>query len=94
MDEKTRRELFIRTGDLERVGFETRRIEYPTVCNKGTYDTNNGKVAFVDDNGQIYVGWANAKTLKALIDQGYKRGLLYVPHSNGDSEYLKYLSRN
>ena len=50
----------------------------------GQYDTNNGKIAFVDDEGGLYFeSWTTSRE-DALKDAGFKRGSVFVPFSNGE----------
>lgn len=50
----------------------------------GTYDSNNGRVAFVDHQGGMWVGASTRENWEALTQAGYKRGSIWVPFSNGE----------
>ncbi len=47
---------------------------------KEHFDTNHGKVAWVDDNGIKCVRVAEERVLEELVDRGYTRGKVHVPH--------------
>jgi hypothetical protein len=48
----------------------------------GGYDSNNGVIAFVDNNKYIWVGKWSKENEQALKDAGYKHTSIYVPYSN------------
>lgn len=48
----------------------------------GTYDSNNGRIAFVDGQGRMWVGAATIENFDAIKKAGYKRGGIWVPFSN------------
>lgn len=50
----------------------------------GTYDSNNGLVAFVDEHGDCYVVRLTEKNIDVLKRAGYQQGNIYVPFSNGE----------
>jgi len=50
----------------------------------GTYDSNNGVIAFVDGEGRMRVAPATSDRYSALRAAGYRRGGIGVPFSNGD----------
>jgi hypothetical protein len=50
----------------------------------GTYDSNNGRLAYVDHEGKMHVGASTTKNYNALRDAGYKSGGIWVPFSNGE----------
>lgn len=50
----------------------------------GTYDSNNGTLAFVDEQGIMRVGHSTEENFQALEQAGYKRGGIWVPFSNGE----------
>lgn len=50
----------------------------------GTYDSNNGTLAFVDEQGVIRVGHSTEENFQALEQAGYRRGGIWVPFSNGE----------
>ena len=49
-----------------------------------TFCQNNGRLAFVDENGKLYVTPYCFEVRVALNDANYKKGGLYVPFSNWD----------
>lgn len=51
----------------------------------GTYCKNNGRVAFVDGNGDTYVTPHCEEVVSLLIQAGYREGSLFVPLSNGET---------
>ncbi len=59
----------------------------------GTWCQNNGRVAFIDSKGDMYVTPYCEEAWKALGDAGYKEGSLYVPLSNGESLVDVHLNR-
>lgn len=74
-------------------GNETGRIEVNTdgsnmaihrVDQVGTYDSNNGIIAFVDEQGRMWVGASTEENWKVLQKAGYTRGGIWVPFSNGE----------
>ena len=50
----------------------------------GKYDSNNGTLAFVDENGIMKIGHSTDGNLLALKEAGYQRGNIWVPFSNGE----------
>ena len=54
---------------------------------KMTYCQNNGRLAFVDENGDFYVTPYCLEVRAALNEADYKKRDLYVPFSNGDYPY-------
>lgn len=50
----------------------------------GTYDYNNGVIAFVDREGHLCVGPYSEERISALNQAGYKKGSVHVPLSNGE----------
>lgn len=50
----------------------------------GTYDYNNGTIAFVDQNGRLQIGHGTLANMEALDRAGYRRGGIWVPFSNGE----------
>ena len=51
----------------------------------GTYQTNNGIVAFVNERGQMCVAPMTTERMRALNEAGYTtRGNIWVPMSNGE----------
>ncbi|MBP8591059.1 hypothetical protein KBI33_01160 [Candidatus Shapirobacteria bacterium] len=75
------------------LGNETGRVDLNTdgdnmaisrVDQVGTYDSNNGIIAFVDGQGKMWVGASTAENWRALIQAGYKSGGIWVPFSNGE----------
>ncbi len=51
----------------------------------GTYDSNNGRVAFVDEQGRMWVGACTDENFDVLQKAGYSRGGIWVPFSNGET---------
>ena len=49
-----------------------------------TYAYNNSVVAFVDEDGTLYVTPDIKGTQKALIENGFQKNYFYVPFSNWD----------
>lgn len=50
----------------------------------GTYDSNNGVIAFIDGEGRMRVAPATSDRYRALEEAGYRRGGIWVPFSNGE----------
>ena len=50
----------------------------------GTYCQNNGRISFVDTNGDMLVTPFCQEVEQMLNDAGYQRGSLFVPLSNGE----------
>ncbi len=50
----------------------------------GTYDSNNGVVTFVDENGDRYIAAQTDERMRVLQKAGYKHKGQYVPCSNGE----------
>lgn len=74
-------------------GAETERIDVNTDGNNmsirrvdqvGTYDSNNGRLAFVDGQGRMMVGASTKENFEAIRKAGYERGGIWVPFSNGE----------
>ncbi|RMG45114.1 MAG: hypothetical protein D6719_00730 [Candidatus Dadabacteria bacterium] len=55
----------------------------------GTYDKNNGVIAFVDEKGRLYVASESQETLDLLEEHGYQRSSMFVPFSNGEQPVSK-----
>lgn len=51
----------------------------------GTYDKNNGKVAFVTDKGEYFVSPFYFEMIESLEELGYKKGSFPVYYSNWDT---------
>lgn len=50
----------------------------------GSYWENNGKIAFVDELGQVWIGANNDSNITALNEANYQRSSIWVPFSNGE----------
>jgi len=50
----------------------------------GTYDSNNGIMAFVDSQGRMWVGASTKENFDAIRKAGYESGGIWVPFSNGE----------
>lgn len=50
----------------------------------GTYCSNNGVLAFVDNQGQVFIGFNSDERREALKEAGYRPGSFFVPFSNGE----------
>jgi hypothetical protein len=50
----------------------------------GTFDSNSGRMAFVDEQGRMWVGASTDENFQALEQAGYRRGGIWVPFSNGE----------
>jgi len=50
----------------------------------GTYDSNNGSLAYVDEQGRLWVGASTAENFAVLGNAGYHRGGIWVPFTNGE----------
>lgn len=50
----------------------------------GTFDSNNGRIAFVDEKGRMWVGASTSGNWEALQKAKYQRGGIWVPFSNGE----------
>lgn len=50
----------------------------------GTYDSNNGRISFVDGQGRLWVGASTKENYEAITKAGYDRGGIWVPFSNGE----------
>lgn len=74
------------SGNSETTAMNTDGYNRPSerVDSVGTYDENNGVIAFVDGEGHLRVGPATDERHKALQEAGYVPGSLGVPLSNGD----------
>ena len=59
--------------------------EYYMKEHLGTYTQNNGRVAFIDAKGEMYVTPYCEEIRSALAAAGYKEGSLFVPLSNGEN---------
>lgn len=66
------------TPNTDGLNIESRRLE-----EVGTYDINNGIVAFVDAEGQKHVAPATQDRMEALEEANYQKGSMNVPFSNG-----------
>lgn len=51
---------------------------------RGTYNSNNGMIAFVDKDLCFYVAPDTSKMREALIEAGFRTEGIYVPFSNSD----------
>lgn len=87
--------LFVVVDGIEyrHFGNETGRVDVNTdgynmairrVEQVGTYDSNNGRVAFVDEQGRMRVGTCTKENFDVLQKAGYSRGGIWVPFSNGE----------
>ena len=47
----------------------------------GTYNHNNGVIAFISNTGKSYISQYTPEVISELHNKGYKRGSLYVPFS-------------
>ncbi|MDP6527367.1 MAG: hypothetical protein QF858_00610, partial [Candidatus Pacebacteria bacterium] len=54
----------------------------------GSYGYNNGTLAFVDENGDYWVGRPNDAAYRALQEAGYQDRGVYVPHSNDGGAWM------
>lgn len=62
----------------------------PTLLNNvGTYCTNNGIIAFVNEKGEIYAAPYKLVRENELREAGYKKGGFPVPFSNGEEPTKK-----
>lgn len=50
----------------------------------GTFDSNNGRMAFVDEQGRMWVGASTDENYEAIRKAGYANGGIWVPFSNGE----------
>lgn len=71
------------TGQIE-VNTDGYNMPIHRVEQVGTYDSNNGRLAYVDGEGQMWVGASTQQNLDALRNAGYGRGGIWVPFSNGE----------
>ena len=55
--------------------------------NTKEYASNNGIIAFVDEEGKYNAGPMNPELMDALEAGGYKKGEINVPFSNGEQMY-------
>ncbi len=87
--------LFIMVDGIEykHFGNETERVDVNTdgynmpirrVDQVGNFDSNNGRVAFVDGQGRMWVGASTQENFDAIKKAGYDRGGIWVPFSNGE----------
>lgn len=77
---------YIQWGDEKRqFPSNTDEQAFPTRLNQvGTYDSNNGTLAFVDEKGVMHAGHSTDANFQALEQAGYRRGGIWVPFSNGE----------
>ena len=77
---------YIQWGDEKRqFASNTDEQTFPTRLNQvGTYDSNNGTLAFVDEKGMMHAGHSTDANFQALEQAGYRRGGIWVPFSNGE----------
>jgi len=77
---------YVQWGDEKRqFASNTDEQTFPTRLNQvGTYDSNNGTLAFVDEKGVMHVGHSTDENFQALEQAGYRRGGIWVPFSNGE----------
>ena len=57
------------------------KFDSTTRENIGTYDCNNGVIAFISNTGKSYISQYTPEVISELHNKGYKRGSLYVPFS-------------
>lgn len=50
----------------------------------GIYDHNNGMLAYVDQDGTLWVGRSTEENFSVLHEAGYRPGSLWVPFSNSE----------
>jgi len=76
---------YLQWGDEKRqFPSNTDELTFPTRLNQvGTYDSNNGTLAFVDEKGVMHAGHSTDANFQALEQAGYRRGGIWVPFSNG-----------
>ena len=61
------------------------------LLNSGFYDTNNGVLVVVDEYGIPYVGVRGKELEEKIEEAGFRRGRVFVPHSNDEGVWLKYM---
>ncbi len=63
----------------------------PAPANKvGFYDTNNGVLAFVDENRDYWIcPLPNPDAVRVLREAGYRAGSIRVPHSNDRGFWIR-----
>ncbi len=71
------------TGQVD-VNTDGYNIPIRRVDHVGTFDSNNGRVAFVDGQGRMWVGASTRENFDAIRKAGYDRGGIWVPFSNGE----------
>jgi len=78
---------FSRTDRPSQIPSNTDGYNIPSerVQQVGTFDSNNGMIAFVDSRGKLHVGASTKENYEALMKAGYSRGSMWVPFSNGES---------
>ncbi|GDX62281.1 hypothetical protein LBMAG33_5910 [Candidatus Levyibacteriota bacterium] len=71
------------TGNIE-VNTDGYNMPIRRVDQVGTFDSNNGRIAFVDGQGRMWVGASTEENFDAIRKAGYERGGIWVPFSNGE----------
>jgi len=55
---------------------------------EGEYRTNNGALAFIDENAVKWVGRETPELVGELKEAGYKLGRVWVPYSNDGGAWM------
>ena len=76
-----RKETYLRPDDTRGNSHEQNYERAETI---GTYDSNNGVITLVDENGDRYIAPWSKERMRVLKSAGYKVKSQYVPCSNGD----------
>jgi hypothetical protein len=79
------------TGTLELMDYKTpsERVEKARFEHIGKYCSNNGVIAFVDENRDYWIAKNTKEAEDALKNAGYTLGSVYVPHSNDGGKFMR-----
>lgn len=61
------------------------KVDRGDVGDIGTYNVNNNRLAFVDSNQEVFIGYPTEANIAALEKAGYTKGSMGVPFSNGEN---------
>jgi hypothetical protein len=87
-----RDDLFVKaTGSYDKPGLygPKRRVRKAGQGSIGYFYSHLGTLAYVDPQGDVYVGTATKEAMQVLIEAGYRQGWMWVPHSNDNGEWMQ-----
>ena len=79
------------TGTTENCGGTKYRVGKAPSHDIGHFGSNNGTLAFADENGDYWVGNPNNEAIQVLEQAGYEGCGVYVPHSNDGGHGMRQL---